>query len=205
MPRKFLFGLVAAAAATLGLVVGVLLLAPNSLSITSGTLLPTPRPVPDFALTGSDGAPYTRAQWLGHWNVLFVGFTSCPDICPTTFTTLKNVARALGPDAERVRFTLISVDPERDTPQRLQQYVQYFDPRFTAATGSNAELDKLAAALSFAYVKVPGATAATYTMDHSSALILVNPQGELAGFFTPPLHAQALAADLKSILKNSPP
>ena len=132
---------------------------------------------------------------------MFAGFTTCPDICPTTLTLMKAVMDDLGPDAQKVQMLLLSIDPERDTPERLKSYVQYFDPRFKGATAPNTELDKLARAMSFVYTKVPGATPETYTMDHSSALMLVNPKGELAGFFTAPHRREALVADLKGLLK----
>ena len=202
MPRNVLIGLIAAVAAALGLAFGTLLLKPNAIAIASGTMLPTPRAIPEFALTGDNGRPYTHADLVGHWTLIFVGFTNCPDVCPTTLTTLKAVRQKLGPQDDQVKVLLLSIDPERDTPERLATYVHFFDPSFVGATGANAELDKLASAMSFVYVKVPGATPDSYTMDHSSALMLVNPKGELAGFFTAPQKADLIAADLKTILGN---
>ena len=201
MPRNVLFGIIAAVAAALGLAVGAILLKPKSIAIASGTLLQTPRPLPAFALTDQDGAAFTNRSLEGHWTVVFAGFTYCPDVCPGTLTLLKAVRRQLGEDAAKVQVLFLSVDPARDTPERLKSYVQYFDPRFKGATAPNTELDKLARAMSFVYTKVPGATPETYTMDHSSALMLVNPKGELAGFFTAPHRREALVADLKGLLK----
>lgn len=202
IPTQLRFGLIAALAAALGLALGVVFMQPKAVSIESGTLLQPPRALPAFALTDADGKPFTNASLQDHWTVIFVGFTTCPDICPATLTTMKSVMADLGPLAERVQMMLLSVDPERDTPERLKSYVQYFDPRFTAATGPNPELDKLARAMSFVYTKVPGATPETYTMDHSAALMLINPEGQLAGFFTAPHRRAALAADLTTLLKK---
>lgn len=200
MPRNILFGLIAALAAALGLAVGALVLQPKSISIGSGTLLQTPRALPDFSLTDQDGRSFGRARFEGHWTIVFAGFTYCPDICPSTLTLLKGVKTQLGPEADRLQVLFLSVDPGRDTPERLKTYVQFFDPGFLAATAPDAELEKLARAMSFVYAKVPGATPDSYTMDHSTALMLINPQGQLAGFFTAPLRVEGLSKDLTTIL-----
>ncbi len=202
IPAPLRFGLIAAIAAALGLALGIAFMQPKAVSIESGTLLQPPRALPPFALTDFDGKPFTNASLQGHWTVVFAGFTTCPDICPGTLTLMKGVMADLGPLAGQVQMLLLSIDPERDTPERLKSYVQYFDPRFAAATGPNAELDKLARAMSFVYSKVPGASPETYTMDHSAALMLINPQGQLAGFFTAPHRREALAADLSTLLKK---
>jgi protein SCO1/2 len=99
-----------------------------------------------------------------------------------------------------VQFVFLSVDPERDTPESLERYVHYFNPRFRGITGPNAELDRLQPQLGFVYVKVPGPSPESYTMDHSAALILINPQAQVAGYFTPPLRADALAQDLSTVI-----
>lgn len=202
IPAPFRFGLIAALAAALGLLLGVVMMQPKAVSIESGTLLQPPRELPALALTGIDNQPFTKAQLQGHWTLVFAGFTTCPDVCPTTLTMMKNVMADLGPLASAVQMLLLSIDPERDTPEKLKSYVQYFDPRFIGATGPNSELDKLGRAMSFVYTKVPGATPATYTMDHSTALMLVNPEGQLAGFFTPPFRHDAIAADLAALIKK---
>ena len=202
IPAHLRFGLLAAVAAALGLAAGIAFMPPKAVTIASGTLLQPPRALPAFALTGIDGKPFTNTRLKGHWSVVFAGFTTCPDICPSTLTMLKGVLTDLGPLAAELQVLLLSIDPERDTPERLKNYVQFFDQRFIGATGPNAELDKLARAMSFVYTKVPGATAETYTMDHSAALMLINPQGQLAGFFTAPHRREALAADLTTLLKN---
>lgn len=203
IPSPLRFGLIAALAAALGLALGIAFTAPKAVSIESGTLLTPPRALPAFALTDAEAKPFTNASLQGHWTIIFVGFTTCPDICPDTLNTMKGVMADLGPLANKAKMLLLSVDPERDTPEKLKSYVQYFDPRFTAATGPTTELDKLARGMSFVYAKVPGATPETYTLDHSAALMLINPQGQLAGFFTAPHRKQALVADLTAVLKKS--
>src|SRR4051812_35058681 len=94
-------------------------------TLQSGTLLPNPRPVADFALTAEDGKPFTRAQLDGRWSLIFVGFTRCPDVCPTTLSTLKSVAGRLADQGKSLQVIFLSVDPERDTPEALERYVHY--------------------------------------------------------------------------------
>ena len=133
-----------------------------------------------------------------------VGFTSCPDICPTTLTVLKAVRQRLGDSANRPRFLLISVDPQRDRPDRLDTYVKFFDPAFIAATGRITELDKLARSLGFTYERIEGASPGSYTMDHSSSLILIDPQARLAGYFRPPFQVHPIANRLRNVLGPLP-
>ena len=197
-----MLGIAAALALVIGVLVGGILLKPGDVEISSGTLLPQPRPIVDFSLSGSDGQAFTKASFSGHWSLIFAGYTFCPDVCPTTLTELKGVLSKLGTDAGKLQVVFISVDPERDTPERLAQYVHYFSPDFRAATGDVAALEKLGQSLGFVFVKVPGATPESYLMDHSAALMLVNPQAELVGYLTPPFKADAIAADLKPMLQR---
>ena len=197
------WGLLAAFAVLIGIVTGMVVTRPRAIQIRSGTLLQEPRPVINFSLAGDDGKPFTRADLAGRWNVIYVGYTHCPDVCPTTLAQLKQVEKGLGADAAKVRFIFLSIDPDRDTPQVLAQYVHYFSPDFRAVTGPTSQLDALGANLSFVYEKVPGQTPQSYLMDHSSALILINPQLQLAGFLTPPFKTEDLVADLKQLAEKS--
>lgn len=175
--------------------------APQPVAIQSGVLLGAPRDIAGFTLTDHDGKPFSNEQLRGHWSLVFAGFTHCPDVCPATLGVMKAVAQRLGPRAPAMIF--LSVDPERDTPAVLQSYVRYFGPAVTGVTGGREALDRLCASLGIAYVKIPGATEADYTVDHSAALVLVDPQGRVAGYFTPPLKVDTLAADLSGIVGSS--
>lgn len=201
--NALILGTVAAVAAVAGLVVANFVFKPDrepGVQIASGTLLPSPRPIPEFSLQGADGQAFTRERFEGKWSVIFVGFTRCPDICPNTMGLLKTVHARLAEKGQSLQVVLLSVDPERDTPEALKQYVTYFDPSFLGATGPTSELDKLGAAMGFVYMKSPGATPDAYNVDHSSALILVNPQAQVAGYFTPPLRIEPLVTDLRTLL-----
>lgn len=201
--RFLLFAVLGAVALIAGLLVANQLHKPRPISLSAGTLLQQPRMLPEFQLVDENGAAFTRAQLQGRWTLVFPGFTYCPDICPTTLGLLKNVESQLGETAEgRLQVVLFSVDPERDDPARLKEYVTFFSPSFRAATAHEPELRKMAQALGVAYAKVPGATPESYTLDHSAALILINPDGALAAFFTAPLSVPALVADLRSLLES---
>lgn len=183
-----------------GLLAAVFISGPRMLAVESGTLLQTPRALPAFSLIDESGAAFTNAALLGRWTLLFPGFTYCPDICPATLAQLKTVRNGLGDRANRLQVLLFSIDPERDTPEILARYVHHFDPSFKGATTSEPGLREMAQALGVAYIKVPGETEESYTMDHSAALVLINPRGEIAGYFTPPLRIEALTRDLRQIL-----
>ncbi|GAC1627858.1 MAG: SCO family protein [Nevskia sp.] len=197
------WGLLAALAVAIGLVAGMLLLRPAIREIASGTLLSTPRPVPEFALADTDGKPYTKADLAGHWTLIFPGFTFCPDVCPTTLATLKAVHDRLGAAAADVQVVLLSIDPARDTPEKLGAYVHAFSRDFRGVTGGNEELEKLGASLGFVYAKVTGATPETYTMDHSVQMILIGPDARLRGYFSPPYKIDALVADLRALTAST--
>ncbi|NGY06199.1 SCO family protein [Solimonas terrae] len=194
---------IGALALMVGLIAAIWLQKPATVDMQSGTLLQTPRPLTGFKAIDQDGQPFGLEQMQGHWTLIFPGFTSCPDVCPTTLALLRQVDDQLGSSAQQLHIDFLSVDPDRDTPARLKQYVAAFDPRFTAMTAPEPELQKLARMLGVAYAKVPGKSADDYTMDHSAALILIDPQARIAGYMTPPFDAAKLSADLRSILNRS--
>jgi protein SCO1/2 len=195
-------GVIAALAALGGLLVATTMGGPKNIEIQSGTLLKQPRLIEPFQLADSSGAPFDNARLQGHWSLVFAGFTFCPDVCPTTLATLKTLKSKLDAAQAPVQVVFLSVDPERDTLPILDKYVHYFSPDFIGATGPDAELEKFARSLSLVYAKVPGATADSYTMDHSAALVLINPQAQVAGYFLPPHQVDQLSADLQSVIKG---
>lgn len=197
--QSVLLGVAAAFALVAGLLAAQWWTRPAVTALASGTLLDTPRPLPPFQLLDEQGQPFGPEQLRGQWSVIFVGFTQCPDICPATLGLLAQALRAL--EAQRPQVLLLSVDPERDSPERLRGYVRHFDPAFRAATGSIAELEQLGQALGFVFAKV--AQGESYTLDHSGALMLINPAGQLAGYITPPFSVSALAADFRLLPEHA--
>lgn len=160
--------------------------------------LDRPRDVAAFELTDQHGRPFTAADLRGRWTVLFVGFTHCPDICPTTLGLLASVEKKLAKARRSLQFVFVSADPERDTPSRLREYVSLFNADWTALSGPLDQLDRLLDSLQLAYVKVPIGNG-DYTIDHSTALVLIDPQARMAGFYPAPHEPAELVADLKSL------
>ncbi|HEY6984935.1 MAG TPA: SCO family protein [Rhodanobacteraceae bacterium] len=191
--------LIAAVAAAFGLWLGSRAFAPAP-PLTAAVLYPAPRPVPDFHLTRADGGALTSADWKGRWTVAFFGYTNCPDVCPTTLATFKQVWTTLHAAglADRWRFDFISVDPDRDTPERLASYVGYFSKDFVAATGTDEELTPLTRALGLVYAREATGNG-DYAVDHSASAVIIDPNGREAGLFRPPFAAKAIAADMKTL------
>lgn len=196
---------VAALAAASGLWLGSRFLAgPEQPRLENAVLYPQPRAIPQFHLTQSDGTALTRDSWTGHWNVVYFGYASCPDVCPTTLATLKQVWGEMGKRGltDKLRIDFISVDPQRDTQVRLGQYVAFFSRDFIAATGSDEELTQLTRALGLVYSRSTDAQG-NVEVDHSGSAVIIDPQARLIGMFRPPFAAQALDADLAALIGAS--
>lgn len=200
--KAITIGMVAALAALGGLVAASLMSGTRNIELETGTLLKTPRTIEAFTLKDSSGAVFDNARLAGHWSMVFAGFTYCPDVCPSTLQMLKGLKTRLDAANTPVQVVFLSVDPQRDTPAVLERYVHYFSPDFVGVTGSDDELEKLARSLSLVYAKVPGETPESYTMDHSAALVLINPQGQVSAYFLPPHRVDQLAADLQRVLRG---
>ena len=169
------------------------------------TLLPNPRVLPAFSLQQSDGTPLTVDDLKGHWTVVFLGFTHCPDICPTTLAELAQAQKQWTgmPDSIRPRVLFVSVDPERDTPLRIGEYAHAFHADTLAATADLPALEDFAKSLGFVFMKVPGKNFEQnpndYSMDHSSGIAVIDPQGRVAGLMRPPFDPKAIAADMTAL------
>ncbi len=162
--------------------------------LASGTWLAQARGVAEFQLEDQHGRPFTLQSLRGKPSLLFFGFTHCPDVCPTTLFKLAQAKQAAA--LPGLQIALISVDPQRDTPQALATYVRSFDPDFIGVTGTVAEIRKVATDFGVAMQRVdlPGGD---YTMDHTAAVFLTDRQGHIAAVFTPPFDSRTLAQDLR--------
>ncbi len=167
---------------------------------TGATWVKASEPLPPFALLTGDGKTFDNASLAGRWTVLFFGFASCPDVCPTTLATLAGVQQQLvEAGLEPLQVAFISVDPERDTPALATKYAQSFDPNFLAATAPIDALRALTDPLGILFVRVP--QGGSYTMDHSSALTLIGPDGALAAVIGGPHTRESLYRDLADALR----
>jgi protein SCO1/2 len=152
-----------------------------------------------FRLTGLDGRPFGSEDLKGRPYALFFGFTHCPDICPTTLHDLTQALATLDPAARDFRVLFVSVDPERDTPPFLRDYLSAFDPRITALTGSPREIAATAAAFGATYAKIP-TEGGGYTMDHTATVYLMNSDGRFAGALDHHESADIHVAKLRRLL-----
>lgn len=149
-----------------------------------------------FHLTDQTGRAVTEADFKGKAFLVFFGFTHCPDICPTTLFEISEVLNRLGPDAEQVAALFISVDPERDTPAKLKDYLANFHPRIFGLTGTPAQIEAVVKEYRVYAKKVPLA-GGDYTMDHSAVVYLMDKQGRFIAPFNVKRSAEQAAADLK--------
>jgi protein SCO1 len=155
----------------------------------------------DFSLADQNGKLRSLQDFRGKAVIVFFGFTQCPDVCPTTLAEIVQARKLLGADGEKVQAIFVTVDPERDTADVLKAYMANFDPGFVALRGSPEQLAAMAKDFKVYYKKVPGKTAGSYTMDHSAASYIYDPQGRLRLYTRYGSGPQALADDLKLLLK----
>jgi protein SCO1/2 len=152
-----------------------------------------------FSLTDQNGHTVTDRDLKGRPFLVFFGFTHCPDVCPTALFEVSEVMRALGPDADRMRALFITVDPERDTPATLKDYLSSFDPRLSALTGDPEAVAAVAKAYRVYFKKVP-LSEGGYTMDHTAIVYLMNKDGKFVSPFNIKRPPEVAAADLRKYL-----
>jgi len=170
--------------------------------LSHGTLLPSAKPVADFQLTDHRGQPFTLENLRDNWTFAFFGYTHCPDVCPTSMAMLAQVQRKLeqqdGLD-KLPQVVFVSVDPERDTTALLSQFVPYFHPGFIGASGDQQNTLSLTRQLGILYGKTGDSAADNYLVDHSAAIILLDPDGAFRAVFGVPHDADLIANDFLAI------
>ncbi|MFP6864274.1 SCO family protein [Pseudomonas sp.] len=201
------FVLVAIVALVLGLTVNKVLTSkgqgdPTVLLDAGIVLLPQSRSLPELSLINQDGQAVAIDQLKGQWSLLFFGYTFCPDICPATLAQLRQLQGQLPPETlAKLRIVLVTVDPNRDTPEQLKKYLDYFDAGFIGLTGEQAIIQKLANGVSIPFI--PADTSKeNYTVDHSGNLVLIGPDGRQRGFIRAPINNSKLAAQLPGLLER---
>jgi protein SCO1 len=153
-----------------------------------------------YHLTTTDGHDVTEASFTGRWQLVFFGFTSCPDICSTAMLSVKVALAALGPTAARIQPIFITLDPQRDTPEKLAEYLRFFGPTLVGLRGSDAQVHAAAQAFRV-YVKARALGADSYTVDHSAFLYLLDPQGRFVQLLAGDSPGHRLADDLRAALQ----
>ena len=155
----------------------------------------------DFPLPDADGKPRSIKDFAGKVVVLFFGYTQCPDACPITLAEIAQAKKLLGPDGDKVQGVFITIDPERDTPEMLKAYMGNFDPGFVALRGTPEQTAAVAKDFKVYFKRVDGKAPGSYTMDHSAASYAYDPQGRLRLYVRYGSGPQALADDLRLLLK----
>lgn len=171
----------------------------QDLRINGAIVLNTPRKFSDFDLIDHRGDAFTLERLKGQWSMIFFGFTNCPDVCPTTLATLNETYSKLkDSEKENLQVIMVSLDPERDTVDKLGQYMPYFNTDFVGVTGNKHFIKRFTTEINIAYNQVP-LGGDDYTVDHSSQIVLVNPNGHYHGFFKSPHSAIMLRKTWRSI------
>ena len=175
-------------------------------TLAKATLIDPARPLPAMTFVDQDGQPFSSEQLRGHWSILFFGFTFCPDVCPTTLALLSQVEKKLAdmPTEQRPHIVLVSVDPKRDTPERLSQYVKSFSPTFTGLTGEQNAIHEFALKMGVP-VAISEQAGGNYTVDHSAAIFVVDPNGALRALSSTPHEVPIIAEDYRALVAAYPP
>ena len=154
----------------------------------------------DLAMVDDSGQPRTLEDYEGKVLVAFFGFTQCPDVCPTSMSQLAHAMELLKDDADKVQVLMITVDPQRDTPEVLSSYVKAFDPRFVGLTGTPEQLSATAKSFRTFYAKVPGATPEDYTMDHGASFYIMDKSGDARVLLRADASAEDVVHDIRELL-----
>ena len=184
---KLQAGLIAFIALVIGVVVSLNIAPPRGDKTQHVSLYPQFRALPDFQLVDHNNKAFTPQNLMGHWSLVFVGYTYCPDICPTTLAELKGIYPELQkiPSEFPIQVVLVSVDPKRDTAKRLNEYINFFHPDFIGVSADHPELFPLVRAMGMMYSMSESTDNPNYLVDHSSSVVVVNPKAQVVGRFKP--------------------
>ena len=166
------------------------------------TVLKTPKPLATFSLQDQDQAKFDRSRLQGKWSLLFFGFTNCPDVCPTTLSTLNQLHAELNKqkhDVGDVQFIFVSVDPGRDNSDKLKRYVKYFNKEFLGVTGDKKEIARFAGQLGAHYEVLDKSGEKNYSVNHTAAIFIFDKKGQFFGLMSPPLDPAAMASRIELI------
>jgi protein SCO1/2 len=171
-----------------------------------GVVLTNPQAMMNFQLTDNRGNAYSQADLQGHWTMMFFGFTNCGMVCPTTMAALNQMYKALQqeiPDNQLPSIIMVSVDPERDTVARMNEYVNAFNPNFIGLRGDMTQIEALEKNLHLVSVKMQAGTGKNqYTINHSAEIMIFNPHGQLQALMAYPHKPDQMEQDYKTLLKS---
>ena len=167
-------------------------------------LIEPPRNLGTFNLVDSNGKEFLPGDFQGKWNLLFFGFTFCPDICPITMSMLSRTEKGLDiKDQEKIRIFLVTVDPDRDSPEQLKVYLENFSEKFIGLTGGLDQIYNFATRVNAPFNPIVNSKDPYYTVDHTGSIILINPEGNYAGFFRAPHNQDNVKKALLDIISRN--
>ena len=192
--------------AVAGLVVGLIAVIgfalANQTHTFAGTVLEPPKEMYQFQLKGPEDRIVRLTDYRGKYVLVFFGYTSCPDVCPTTLKDLASILKALGDQASQVQVLFISVDPEKDTTKRLSGFIKQFDSRIIGLSGSMEDIQLTAKEYGIFFEKKPFGTEGGYTVDHTATLMLLDPNGSLRVAYPYGTSSNEVAADIRYLLAH---
>ena len=198
-PRNLLiFGI----ALLFGMVAVFLLLGPTKPYTFQGSLIDPPVEAPHFELSDVNGQRFQLGELGGQVVIMFFGYTSCPDVCPVTLTEFLRIRAKLGNHAEKVSFVFVTVDPERDTPERMNKYLTNFDPAIIGLTGERAELESVWSSYGVYEAKVDGGSEGNYLVDHSSRIYVIDTDGNLRLTYLFGTENQVIIEDVRHLVSR---
>lgn len=207
MKTNTLVGIVAALALLVGMIAAIYIAPPGAAQAQYINLYPQPRQLPDFKLFDQDGQDFGVSALKDHWTLAFVGYTFCPDVCPTTLAELKRIY----PDLKKIpsdfplQVMFLSVDPKRDTQLRLKEYIEFFNSEFIAVSAEHVQLFPLVRSMGMMYSLSESTDNPNYLVDHSASVVVINPAAQVIGRFKPDLTPGKIAvSDGDQILADLP-
>lgn len=168
-------------------------------------VLPQSRPAAQFTMLDQNGKPFATEQLKDKWTFMFFGYTHCPDVCPTTLAVMNSVAHGIEEEdgsLDNVQFVFVSVDPDRDSPEQLKEYLAYFNQSFIGITGEREQIDVLTRQMSVMYFLNNKKDKKDYSVDHSAAILLTEPSGGLRSLFNTPHIPESILKSFKIIRKH---
>ncbi len=187
--------------AIIGLLLGALGLGPFGPPQLHGTVLQSPEPEADFTLTAHTGEQVSLGDFRGKTVLLYFGYTFCPDVCPTTLIRLAGVMKDIGRRSDDVQVLMITVDPERDTPEKLAKYVPNFDPNFIGLTGTEDEITAVTTLFGIYYEKVESESEIGYLVNHTASILVVDKEGYLRLIYAFDTPDEDIADDLRYLTR----
>jgi protein SCO1 len=165
-----------------------------------GLVVDPPLPAADFTLTSDEGQIVHLGDYRGKVVLLYFGYTFCPDMCPTTMAAVRKALRLLGPQADQIQLLMVTVDPERDTPAKLHEYLDFFDPRFVGLIGNLDDVRRIAASFGAKFMRHTGTDNTGYLIDHTAEVTVIDPKGNVILRLPYGMPAQEMASDMRYAL-----